>query len=154
MVVCVVLFRLWNRVYSHSIDFWKTNACHREGGGAETMSHLYLLLYTPHKLSKMTWNSRMKVLIPFYKRFFQQNTNISNKRKINCQLSVIITFRTITSGSPPKVDFGKNQRELVPNINSLRLRGGGKLLWCFGPGIVWYMLSYWPSGKCDWFKKI
>lgn len=44
------------------------------------------------------------------------------------QLSVIITFRRITSGSPPKVGFDKNQKELVPNIKSLRLRGGGQLL--------------------------
>lgn len=70
------------------------------------------------------------------KYFFHQNTNISSKRKINCQLSVIITFRTIMSGSPSKVDFDKNQRELVPNIKNLRLKGGEKLLWCFGPGIV------------------
>lgn len=40
------------------------------------------------------------------------------------------------SGSPCKVDFDKNQRELVPNIKNLSLKGGGKLLWCSGPGIV------------------
>ena len=154
MVVCVVLFRLWNRVYSHSTDFWKTNACHREGGG-QKQCPIYIYYYTlptnsPRWLEIPGWKFwSLSIKDFFYKRFFHQNTNISNKRKINCQLSVIITFRTITSGSPPKVDFGKNQRELVPNINSLRLRGGGKLFWCFGPGIVWCMLSYWPSGTCD-----
>ena len=40
------------------------------------------------------------------------------------------------SGSPCKADFDKNQRELVPDIKNLRLKGGGKLLWSSGPGMV------------------
>ena len=97
----------WSRIqiqsFTVSIDvfiIWIQWEREKDGGwGTETMSHLYPLLCTPHKLSKMTWNSRMKVLIPFYKGyrkkyrkyffykiFFHQNTNISSKRKINCQL--------------------------------------------------------------------